>query len=126
MTKPYDEDTVLTDYVCNHYGHLFSKQEALVANWLLHRAKLRSLRQGCLSSRVLEERRLQIERLLDPKVREEVASNPQAFRTRVRKRILRERANEVNLNRCPRCGRVPRTPLARRCRWCFHSWYEGG
>lgn len=38
-------------------------------------------------------------------------------------RVLREQADLLVLNRCPRCDRIVRTPKARQCLWCFHDWH---
>jgi hypothetical protein len=27
------------------------------------------------------------------------------------------------INRCPKCNRVVRTPLAQQCLWCGHDWH---
>lgn len=123
MTKPYDEKAVLANYIWDHYRHLFSEQEVLAANWLFNRAKASFLTPDSSPWQEMERRRLETERLLDRKHREEAALDPQAFRARVCERIIHERANEVNLNRCPQCARIPRTPRAKQCPWCFHSWH---
>lgn len=46
------------------------------------------------------------------------------FRRRVVERILREHATEVYLNRCPKCDGLCRTPRAKQCMRCGHSWRE--
>ncbi|QSQ17296.1 hypothetical protein [Myxococcus landrumensis] len=40
------------------------------------------------------------------------------------RRFLAEHPHEVVLNRCPQCGALARTPLARQCRACPHTWRE--
>ena len=45
------------------------------------------------------------------------------FIERTGERILAECRNRVFLNRCPRCGRVARTPTAKQCRYCRHDWH---
>jgi hypothetical protein len=47
-----------------------------------------------------------------------------AVRRQVVERILREHAADVVLNRCPRCDGLCRTPRARQCFRCNHSWHE--
>ena len=39
-------------------------------------------------------------------------------------RIRLNHSEKLNLNRCPRCNRVPRTLKARQCPWCFASWRD--
>jgi hypothetical protein len=57
-------------------------------------------------------------------VRELAALGNVEFRQRVVERILREHAADVVLNRCPRCEGLCRTPRARQCFRCGHSWHE--
>jgi hypothetical protein len=40
------------------------------------------------------------------------------------RRILGEHTATHRINRCPRCHRVVRTPLARQCFWCGHDWHR--
>lgn len=39
-------------------------------------------------------------------------------------RLLAEGRDELNVNRCPACSRITRTPLARQCPWCLQSWHR--
>jgi hypothetical protein len=47
----------------------------------------------------------------------------EAFVERTAARILNDCRNEVVFNRCPKCGRLTRTPTARQCRFCAHDWH---
>lgn len=44
------------------------------------------------------------------------------FELNVARRIMRETPEKVFLNNCHKCGKLARTPLARQCRYCGHSW----
>lgn len=57
-------------------------------------------------------------------VREFSALSDVEFRKRVVERILRDHASEVVLNRCPKCDGLCRTPRAKQCMRCGHSWRE--
>jgi hypothetical protein len=46
------------------------------------------------------------------------------FRRQVRNRLLETYADQIFINRCPICQRIVRTPKARLCVWCGHTWYE--
>ena len=47
-----------------------------------------------------------------------------SFCHRAHERILIAfQTGELIVNRCPRCGRVARTPRARQCQWCKHDWH---
>jgi len=38
-------------------------------------------------------------------------------------RVLRENPKKEFLNLCPNCGVLARTPKAKQCPKCFHSWH---
>ncbi|MBN1209666.1 MAG: hypothetical protein JXB05_32760 [Myxococcaceae bacterium] len=60
----------------------------------------------------------------DLEVQALLARGKQAFASTLEQRLLREHPGEVVINRCPKCGGVARTPRARQCRFCAHSWRE--
>jgi len=43
-----------------------------------------------------------------------------AFRIRCVERILTEHTEIIFSNNCPSCGRLKRTPKAKKCMWCSH------
>ena len=45
------------------------------------------------------------------------------FEIKTAKRIQREHPNEYVINRCPKCKAVTRTPYAKYCVKCGHSWH---
>ena len=45
-----------------------------------------------------------------------------AFLENLRDRVISD--NPEVLNRCPKCQRVPVTPRAKQCPWCFHDWHD--
>ncbi len=45
------------------------------------------------------------------------------FKTNVVTRIFKEHRDELELNLCPKCFKIARTPLAKQCRFCFHDWH---
>ncbi|WP_298115115.1 hypothetical protein [Flavobacterium sp.] len=38
-------------------------------------------------------------------------------------RIFNEHENELELNFCPGCGKIARTPKAKQCRFCRNDWH---
>lgn len=60
----------------------------------------------------------------DPAVLRLLENGAEQFYHDVVQRILRERADEVFLNYCPRCRGLARTPWAKQCRHCFFSWHD--
>jgi ssDNA-binding Zn-finger/Zn-ribbon topoisomerase 1 len=59
-----------------------------------------------------------------PSVSEALKMGDSAFMRKIRKRILMEHSDQIELNRCPKCDRIPRTPKAKQCPWCRHSWRD--
>jgi hypothetical protein len=58
-----------------------------------------------------------------PEVVAALREGAEAFRLGVRERLVRECSDQMFINRCPACSRVLRTPRARQCLWCSHSWH---
>lgn len=46
------------------------------------------------------------------------------FELNVARRIMKEMPEEIFLNNCPKCNKLARTPYARQCRYCGHSWHS--
>ncbi|WP_148639436.1 hypothetical protein [Aquimarina longa] len=38
-------------------------------------------------------------------------------------RIYKEHRKELNLNLCPKCNKIARTPQAKQCRFCSYDWH---
>jgi hypothetical protein len=115
----YDEDRELTRYIWNHYGRLMTEFEWRVGRASLGRAKAAASR----SPEMAEALNRLWGAVGEPEVEAALADGPETFRRRVRDRLLAERGAEVFVNRCPRCGRVVRTPRARQCFWCGFDWH---
>lgn len=46
------------------------------------------------------------------------------FKNSVVTRIWNEHKDELELNLCPKCNKIARTPWAEQCRFCLYSWRE--
>lgn len=114
---PSDSDEV-THYIFHNYLHLLTKSE-----WLAYRSVLGELKAQHASPQMAAMlRRSWVSS--DPSVQQLLARGPNAVYLAVRDRILAERASDVHLNRCPKCGALARTPAACLCPSCNHTWYE--
>jgi len=60
----------------------------------------------------------------DARVAEALEAGPETCRRVIAHRILCDHADEIDVNRCPRCRRIARTPKARQCFRCGHDWHE--
>jgi hypothetical protein len=52
-------------------------------------------------------------------VRQASLAGPKVIRQGIVDRIAREH----HVNRCPKCHRIARTPIAKLCLWCGHNWH---
>ncbi len=56
----------------------------------------------------------------DEKTDELVALGKEKLSNKIAERLLKENSGIVN--KCPNCGKLARTPKAKQCRYCGHSW----
>lgn len=115
----YDEDRVLTHYVWEHCQGLMTPFERYVGYVNIARAKAARTKSEWMRERLHKKCAFG-----QPQVEAALADGPAAFCRRVRDRLLAERADELFINRCPMCGRIVRTPLARQCLWCGFDWHD--
>ena len=59
-----------------------------------------------------------------PEISEFLKNGYEDFELNVAKRIMKEIPEKVFLNNCPKCNKLARTPFARQCRHCGHSWRD--
>lgn len=120
----YDEDAVLRVYVWSHCQHLMTDVErrANLAEMFAMKAAGAGKRGSVAMARRLEQER---SRVADPEVEAALADGFEVFRDRVTRRLLEDPAVQALINRCPKCGKVTRTPKARQCPWCKHDWHGG-
>jgi hypothetical protein len=60
----------------------------------------------------------------DKHIKKLVDGGFESFKERVVERIWNDHRHELKLNLCPRCSKVTRTPWAKQCQFCFHSWHR--
>ena len=119
----YDESHELTRYVWSHCHHLIKDVEHRANRAGMAKIKADSAEQNVSEAlgRVLRKRWGYEE---DAEVQAALAAGYDAFRERVTRRLLSDVEVQATINRCPKCGRVVRTPLARQCLWCNHAWRD--
>ena len=112
MSERMDE---LTVYIFRYYEHLLTKAEREAhfgINWFEVGGQYGLTPVSVASQSSSSE------------VRDFDALGKVEFHRRVVERILQEHSAEVILNRCSECEGLCRTPRARQCFRCGHSWYE--
>ena len=119
-TSTYDDDRELTGYIWHNYRHLLTPTEALADRALIAEFKAQHSNSESMA-RMLRERWGAAD---NPDVVAALADGSDAFRDRVRDRILSECADRLFINRCAECSRVVATPQAQQCLWCGHDWHN--
>lgn len=115
-----EPDDELTKYVIDHYGRFFTELEKRALR-ILHLSQKADCGHNALMQRkVAEVAELQP----DAEVQEIVALGEAAARRKIRERFLRDHRGEIFLNYCPSCSALCRTPHAKMCVRCGHSWHN--
>lgn len=115
----YDEDQVLTQYIWDNFRYLMTDDEQLAGAV----ADERTRHTSSSSPRSVPKPLPASQRPVDAAVEAALAGGIEAFRHRVRERILRERADVAVVARCPTCEKIISHPDAQLCFWCGHDWH---
>lgn len=116
----YDDRRELADYLWSNYPQLFSEPEQLAARTLIGEQKAKTTDSERIRQKLLSASN----RRGKPGIDVLLADGPDAFRMRAAERVLTERSEEIQVNRCRECGRVVATPRARQCLWCGFDWHD--
>ena len=111
----YDEELVLFKYG-RELTTLLTELERRVCMAMIWRHKLRDASHPQIQSAL--HPRCSFD---DREIAAELADGEDAFQRRLARRLLTEHSAEIN--RCPSCARIVRTPNARQCLWCGHDWH---
>lgn len=112
--------TDLAYYIVRFYGHLMTDMEAAAYLHLQATQKMTSDTSHEAQLRAMEDEHLadhSFRRFLseDPVILNLARDGRTAFEQRVAERLLREHPKEIYINRCPECGALLPTPVARFC-----------
>ncbi|MDR2236842.1 MAG: hypothetical protein LBE92_12025 [Chryseobacterium sp.] len=105
-------------YIRHYFSHLMTDDEQSALRYHMYTYK---------TSHNPEMRKLLIEKgwiSTDPKIAAFLKHGYGEFELNVATRIMAETPEKVFFNNCPACGKLPRTPYAKQCRYCGHSWRE--
>ena len=117
MNKLYPE---LIDYIFQHCWHYYSETEKKAINH--HIGTLKFDNRTYLHPKLIEVRDRHI--TSDKNALNLLKNGYSDFIKNTATRIFKEHKNELDLNLCPKCGKIARTPKAKQCRFCLHDWHE--
>ena len=116
----YNETEILTAYIWNHYSHLMTSFERQVSTAIIARAQAEHCSNPHMATMLLQR----WGGANAPAINTALQDGTIAFRQKVCARLLAAYSDQIFINRCPACQRIVRTPNARLCVWCGHTWYE--
>jgi hypothetical protein len=112
-------------YVVHFHSHLMSDTEVKAQRHLFATMKATMGRSDGAAQREAQKDKIHSRMLSDePDVLSLTGGGWERFQLTTAARILRDSADKVLLNYCPRCGKLARTPTAKQCRHCGHDWHR--
>jgi len=106
----------LVDYIYNYQSKFMTADEGVAARTAIYIGKNAS--DGLVA--MMKHRGWISE---DETTKGLLADGFDAFKNRVVNRIYLQYKQELELNICPKCNKIARTPQAKQCRFCFHDWH---
>jgi hypothetical protein len=103
-------------YIINHFGTWMNIEEKQAWKHAIYSSKSRNnprMQDLMIERGLMSQRKEVIELLKD---------GYEAFELQVAERMVRDHPEKVVLNYCPICDKLARTPHAKQCRHCGHSW----
>jgi hypothetical protein len=120
MVDEYDDHEAVRTYLERYWSWYITEFEKKCRNLGARREKALLDPTSDWSQRILAEWEQ-----ADDEVRERLVCGLGEFDSKIRERVLGAfRDGNLEVNRCPRCGRVVRTPLARQCLACGFDWHS--
>ncbi len=116
--KVYDEEKELDRYVLEYYPNLMTPLESLGQKAVFAEKKAQSSNSPNMAKKLCEKWGSQN----NPDVVAALSCGSDVFLSKVRNRILKENEKEVFLNRCHKCNKLVKTPMAKMCLWGGYSW----
>jgi len=119
-------DPHLARYVFIYYSRFMTKKEKLANRHLSATAKVTHGRTDLAAQEEARNSRPHLKELFsdDPDVLALTRDGVERFLQRTAERIIAAHSHGIQVNRCPRCGEVAKTPKARQCRFCRFDWHE--
>lgn len=109
----------LSRYIIVYYPQLMTEEERLAHRHLVTLEKIAKT-DSSSRKRLMERRWLSS----DSTVLQLFENGEETFFLNVSSRILTQHREQIFLNHCPKCGALAKTPKAKQCAKCYHSWHE--
>ena len=106
----------LMEYIYQYADQFKTANEKLAAKTALYRRE-------ALNEKVLRLLKTKGWYSDDNVIREMIADGYESFKRKVAQRIYDEHKDELELNLCPKCNKITRTPESKQCRFCYHDWH---
>src|SRR5215475_8312761 len=117
-------DQELAWYIYRYFGQFMTHKEHAAGRHFMATQKATGGRSDRAAQQEARKSRIHAEFLSnDPEVLDLALDGFDAFVQGTAERILAEHGNEIQINRCPRCGKVAKTPKAKQCRFCHFDWH---
>ena len=109
-------------YIINYFSNLLTDEEQMAIKHTSSAFKLEnSTSDNTTMTRMYKERGWLTS---DQAVLDLLKDGYEIFELNVANRIIEQNADKVFLNNCPRCNKLARTPYAKQCRHCGHTWHN--
>ncbi len=111
-------DNETARYIRTYFSQLMTEDEQLALKYHMYTYKTEDnprMREIMIERGWISER---------PDIKEFLKDGYDEFELNVAKRIMKESPEKVFLNNCPKCNKLARTPFAKQCRYCSHSWRD--
>jgi len=115
-------DNETAKYIITHFSNLLTSAEKMAIRHTTSKYKLENstsdntdlisvyTKKGWLTS--------------DQSVLDLLKDGYEQFELNIANRVLLQNPEKVYFNNCPKCYKLARTPYARQCRHCGHSWHD--
>jgi hypothetical protein len=115
-------DNELARYIVSHFSHLATDKENFAIRHLGLLYKIEHSENKESTERKIAMYKSKGWLSEDKEVLEMVSGGQEKLDKYIAERILSAHSDKVLINNCPNCGRLARTPSAKQCRHCGHSW----
>ena len=109
----------LTDYIFSYCGRYFWENEKIADRHFLAMSKSKQGVNETMYKFFMKDESVYSNNDIVDLIRDGYES----YKIKVATRIWENHKDELDLNLCPNCGKIARTPWAQQCRFCFHDWH---